>query len=231
MAGELVLRRRGDVHELLIDGAFAMSDHLDGASERQQVDLTLAAAVSGRHLLLGGLGLGLALRQAVATPTVARITVVELEPTIVAWHRTHLRRLSEDAFTDPRVELRIGDVADVLGETDASFDAIALDVDNGPDWLIRPGNARLYQPAFLDLITTRLTTDGAFSVWGAAHEPSLSAALQARFRRVSEHRIEVPRGEPDHLWIAASPAPRPPSGGRGGARGAQASPPSSASSS
>lgn len=231
VAGELVLRRRGRVHELLIDGIFAMSDHLDGASERRQVDLTLAAAGSGDRLLLGGLGLGLALHQAVATTAATRITVVELEPTIVAWHRTHLRGLTEDALTDPRVELRVGDVADVLGATEARFDAIVLDVDNGPDWLIRPDNARLYQPAFLDLVATRLAADGAISVWGAGHDPSLTTGLRARFQRVEEHRIEVPRGEPDHLWIAAGPRRSPPSRGGSGASRAQASPPSSASSS
>ena len=205
VSGELVLRRRGDVHELVIDGAFAMSDHLDGASERRQVDLTLAAAHRPRRLLLGGLGLGLALDQARRTAALAHIVVAEVEPTVVAWHRTLLRPTGGGPLDDGRVEVRVGDVADVLAAADEPFDAIALDVDNGPDWLIRPANARLYQPSFLEVVRDRLTAGGAFSIWSDRRVPALVAALHDRFERVDEQQVPVPRGQPDWLCVASGP--------------------------
>ena len=205
LTGELALRRRGDVHELVIDGTFSMSDHLDGASERRQVDLTLAAARSPRRLLLGGLGLGLALDQARRAPELTHIVVAEVEPTIVEWHRSLLRPTRGGPLDDGRVEVRIGDVADVLAATGEPFDAIALDVDNGPDWLIRPANARLYEPSFLEVVSDRLTADGAFSIWSDRRVPALATALHERFERVDEHDVAVPRGQPDWLCVAAGP--------------------------
>ena len=205
LTGELVLRRRGAIYELLIDGTFCMSDHLDGASERRQVALTLDAAREPRRLLLGGLGLGLAAERAVEAQQLTHIVVAEVEPTIVAWHRTLLRPTRGSALDDPRVEVRIADVADVLSAADRPFDAIALDVDNGPDWLIRPANARLYEPAFLDVICDRLAPAGAFSIWSERRVATLATALQQRFAQVEEHQVPVPRGEPDWLCVAARP--------------------------
>ena len=210
VTGELVLRRHGAAHELLIDGAFAMSSHIGGTSERTQVDATLAAA-SGepQRLLLGGLGLGLSLAHAVGVGSLRSIVVVEVEPKVVDWHRTLLRETTDDALADGRVSVTVGDVADVLADADVEpFDAIALDVDNGPDWLLRQANARLYEPAFLDRAAARLRPGGAFSVWGSRQAPGLVAALAGRFARVEEIEIPVPRGEPDWLCVAAGPLHR-----------------------
>ncbi len=210
VTGELVLRRHGEAHELLIDGIFAMSSHLGGSSERTQVDATLAAATGEpQRLLLGGLGLGLSLSQAVGVGSLRSIVVVEVEPRIVDWHRSLLRETTGGALADGRVSVTVGDVADVLADGHVEpFDAIALDVDNGPDWLLRQANARLYEPGFLDRAAARLRSGGAFSVWGSTQAPGLVAALAVRFSRVEEVEIPVPRGEPDWLCVAADPQRR-----------------------
>lgn len=202
--GEIVLRRGAAGVELICDGVFAMSSHLGGHSERLQVELTLRAASPARALLIGGLGLGFALARAVADPTLRRIEVVEVEPAIIDWHRSLLAELTAGALDDPRVTVVEDDVADVIRERH-SLDAIVLDVDNGPQWLLRPDNARLYRPAFLDSCATALRRRGALSVWAAHHSPELLAMLTPRFARVESVDVEVPRGDPDWIVVASGP--------------------------
>jgi spermidine synthase len=203
--GEVVLRRSASGVEVIVDGAFAMSSHLDGRSERRQIELTLAAASRPRSLLIGGLGLGLALARAVAVPTLDAITVVEVEPVIVGWHRTHLRELTGDALEDPRVTVVVGDVLDELARTGPSLDAIALDVDNGPSWLLRPGNVALYRSSSIRQAARRLAPTGAMSVWAPGPVPALAAALTDSFARVEVTELPVPRGPADRVVVATRP--------------------------
>jgi spermidine synthase len=203
--GVFVLRRSATVTELVTPGGFAMSSHLGGRSEQLQVDLTLAAVAEPRRLLLGGLGLGYALQRAVADRRLDRIEVVEIEPVLLRWHHTHLGGLTGAALADPRVTVRIGDVVDVVPQYERDLDAIALDVDNGPEWLLRPANAVLYTPPSLAALADALCDGGAVSVWGSARSPGLVASLGRVFSRVDEHEVPVPRGTPDWCCVARSP--------------------------
>lgn len=205
--GEIVLRRSGEGFELITDGAFAMASHLGGRSERRQVDLTIAAVHRPRHLVVAGLGLGLALAHAVGFPGLRRITVVEIEQAVIDWHRTLLRELTAGALDDPRVQVVNDDIAAVVHRADEPADALVLDVDNGPSWLLRPDNARLYEPPFLDACADLLQGQGALSVWGQGPSPPLVSALRRRFADVEEVLVPVPRGEPD--WICVARGPRP----------------------
>lgn len=209
VGGELVLRRAGGDYEIISNGVFLM-DTRGGASER----LLVRAAVEGLdgpvRLLIGGLGVGFSLAEALDLPGVAHVTVVEREPAVVDWHRGVLRPWSRGAADDPRVTVRRADLLDVLAEPappgeDGRFDALCLDIDNGPGWTVTPGNARLYSPAGLDLLTARLTGRGTLAVWSAAAEPAFEALLRTRFADVRVRPVPVPRGEPDAVHLARLP--------------------------
>lgn len=216
VGGELVLRRAGEHYEIISNGVFLM-DTRGGASER----LLVRAAVEGLdgpvRLLIGGLGVGFSLAEALELPGVAHVTVVEREPAVIAWHAAELRPWSRGALDDPRVTVRRADLLDYLaGPHDERFDALCLDVDNGPDWTVTPGNARLYGPAGLDLLARRLTPRGTLAVWSANAAPAFGELLRRRFGRVRVREVPVARGEPDVVYLASEP--RPAGGPRGGPR-------------
>ncbi|MFL6136365.1 MAG: spermidine synthase [Frankiaceae bacterium] len=200
--GELVLRRAGPHLEIISNGTFLM-DTRDGASERLLVRAALdAAGAAAPRLLIGGLGVGFSLAEACADPSVAAVTVVEIEPALVRWHETHLRAVTGEALRDPRVRLVVADLAEWLATTSDRFDAICLDVDNGPSWTVVPANARLYGAAGLRLLRGRLRPGGALAVWSAAAEPAFELLLRERFADVAVHRVPVRRGEPDVVHVA-----------------------------
>jgi spermidine synthase len=205
--GELSLRRRGEHHEIISNGVFLMSTD-GGVSERALVDEALALAegaspVGARRLLLGGLGVGYSLARACAHPSLQSITVIEVEPTIVAWHRRHLASALGEPLGDPRVVLEIADLARWLRwETREPFDVICLDVDNGPDWTVTDANADLYGHAAVARWHGRLEPGGVLGVWSAHAAPAYRRRLEACFPDVREVRVPAPRGEDDHLYLA-----------------------------
>jgi spermidine synthase len=218
VSGELVLRRHGGHHELVVDGSFLM-DTRDGRSERALARCALVAAPRPHRVLVGGLGMGFTLAEALADPRVRRVDVVELEPVLFGWHRRFLGQLSGAALADPRTHLQVGDVvAEVEAAPPGSWDAVCLDVDNGPDWLARPQNARLYRPAGLHALARALAPDGALAVWSAAPAPDLEARLREVFADVWAIPVESRTDRPDWVLLALSrPPPRPASSGSGAA--------------
>ncbi|MBB4775235.1 spermidine synthase [Actinomadura livida] len=207
VGGELVLRRAGAHYEIISNGVFLM-DTRGGASER----LLVRAAVQGLdgpvRLLIGGLGVGFSLAEALTLPAVAHVTVVEREPAVIAWHAAELRPFSRGALDDPRVTVERADLLDHLAAPHGPrYDALCLDIDNGPDWTVTPGNARLYGAAGLDLLTARLTPRGTLAVWSAGAAPAFEALLRGRFSRVRTRAVPVPRGEPDVVYLATGPRP------------------------
>lgn len=204
--GELVLRRRGAepqaVWEIISNGVFLM-DTAGGASERTLVRAALDA-VPGAALRVAvcGLGMGFSLREALAEPRVARVTVVEIEPALVAWHRGPLAPVSGGALDDVRVDVWVGDVGEWLAAAGPSYDAICLDVDNGPHWTVTAENRSLYDNPATAAVRRRLGTPGAFSVWSAAAVPAYERLLVRWFDTVTVHEVPVPRGEPDVVYVA-----------------------------
>lgn len=213
--GELVLRRDGDDFEIVHDGMFLM-DTRNGESERLLVTAALDMAGEPTSVLLGGLGVGFSLDQAIADDRLERITVVELHPVIVEWNRTHLGERAAERLSDDRVTIVTDDLVDWVDGTDAWFDVICLDVDNGPDWLAVPSNDRLYSGRGIAALAHRLAPDGVLAIWSAARSDALATELGSRFRVVSRIDVEVPRGEPDVIYLAR--------GRLGGERPDQASP-------
>ncbi|NGO73288.1 spermidine synthase [Streptomyces boncukensis] len=211
--GEVALRRRGPAHdptfEIIANGCFLM-DTSDGRSERLLVRAALGE-LDGRAapaVLIGGLGAGFSLAEAAAEPRWGRIAVVEREQAILDWHRTGpLGALSGAALCDPRTELVRADLVGYVHDAPRAYDALCLDIDNGPGWTVTDGNASLYSPAGLAACRERLTPGGVLAVWSAQPSAEFETSLRnAGFCRVRTEEIRVVRGVPDVVHFAARPA-------------------------
>lgn len=208
-SGEIVLRRRGECFEIIANGCFLM-DSSDGRSERLMVTAALDALdrPDGAHVLIGGLGVGFSLAEASADPRPARIAVVEREQAVIDWHTgtpAPLRRFAGLGHDDPRARLIQDGLLRYLATTDDRYDAVCLDIDNGPGWTVTDGNRALYGPAGLGLVDRVLNDRGVLSVWSARRDPEFTRLLESRFAWVKT--LEVPvlpgrRGEPDIVFLA-----------------------------
>ncbi|MFE7467077.1 spermidine synthase [Streptomyces sp. NPDC057499] len=204
--GEVVLRRRGDDFEIIANGCFLM-DTSDGRSERLLIDAALAALPAGRRapsVLIGGLGVGFSLARAAAEPRWGRIAVAERERAIVDWHlEGPLSAISGAALADPRTGILAVDLVDHLHTTTDRYDALCLDIDNGPDWTVTEDNSTLYSPAGLAACRERLTPGGVLAVWSAQPSADFEQALRnAGFTGVRTEEVSVARGVPDVVHLA-----------------------------
>ncbi|GAA2813055.1 spermidine synthase [Kitasatospora paracochleata] len=202
--GEVVLRRRGAHYEIIANGCFLM-DTADGRSERLLVQAALDRLTGdGRSVLIGGLGVGFSLAYAAAEPRWGRIAVVERESAIVDWHRTGpLAAFSAGALADPRVEVVRADLVAHLTGDGPRYDALCLDIDNGPDWTVTEGNAGLYGPDGLAACLRRLEPGGVLAVWSARPSAAFEQALRtAGFAEVDTLEVAVERGVPDVVHLA-----------------------------
>lgn len=198
--GEVVLRRRIDegrrVEELIINGAFAM-DSSETSTERLLAELVLPRRHAQR-VLIGGLGLGYTVA-AVAAKQVDRIDVVEIEQCLIEWGYQGATSTLAAVAADPRVRLHAGDVRLVLearyAEPAGPWDAIVLDIDNGPDFLIHEENSELYTKASLSAAYGQLTTGGTLAIWCQHPAPALLALLQGIAASAQQHVINTSRGE------------------------------------
>ncbi|MEU6079528.1 spermidine synthase [Streptomyces sp. NPDC047108] len=215
--GEVVLRQRGEHFEIIANGCFLM-DTSDGRSERLLIDAALAALPADRaqpSLLIGGLGVGFSLAHAAAEPRWGRIDVVEREQAVIDWHRSGpLARISADALADPRSRILRTDLVDHLrnsprphaAETVGGYDALCLDIDNGPDWTVTEDNDSLYGPSGLASCRDRLAPGGVLAVWSAQPSSAFEDALRnAGFTDVRTEEIIVARGVPDAVHLAVEP--------------------------
>ncbi|MGW1428400.1 spermidine synthase [Streptomyces sp. NPDC002431] len=204
--GEVVLRRRGGDFEIIANGCFLM-DTSDGRSERLLIDAALAALPADRtapSVLIGGLGVGFSLARAAAEPRWGRIAVAERERAIVDWHREGpLSGISGAALADPRTSILTVDLVEYLRTTTDRYDALCLDIDNGPDWTVTEDNGTLYSPAGLAACRERLTPGGVLAVWSAQPSADFEQALRnAGFISVRTEEVSVARGVPDVVHLA-----------------------------
>ncbi|MFI7020662.1 spermidine synthase [Streptomyces sp. NPDC050164] len=206
--GEVVLRRHGDRLEIIANGCFLM-DTSDGRSERRLIDAALDA-LAGRDrpdVLIGGLGVGFSLAHAAADPRWAGITVVEREHAIVQWHLDGpLSAFSAEALADPRTHIVEADLVAYVNETSATYDALCLDIDNGPGWTVTEGNGNLYSEAGLASCVRVLRPGGVLAVWSAQPSPEFEETLwNAGFQQVRTEEITVARGVPDVVHLGIRP--------------------------
>lgn len=223
--GELALLRRGCHFEIVANGVFLM-DTRGGESERLQVNAAADRIPPPGRMLIGGLGVGFSLAAALAHPRVDEVHVVEREPAVLRWNRGPLASANSNALLDPRVQAHEADVVDWLADAPGrSLDAICLDVDNGPEWLVTPGNTRLYARDGLRTAARVLSPDGILTIWSAAPAPALLARMNEYFAEVTVTEASAARGEPDVILQGQRPrwreaAGRVPTGRVGTAEGA-----------
>ncbi len=176
----LRLFRRGADFMIVLDRNELMNSRMSG-SEEALATMTIER-LGGRaapHLLVGGYGMGFTLRAALAAlGPQARVTVAELVPNIVAWARGPMAELTAGCLDDPRVTVAFADVAAVIGDGRGLYDAILLDVDNGPDGLVRAENDRLYNARGLAAARAALRPGGVLAVWSAAKDAAFARRLR-----------------------------------------------------
>jgi spermidine synthase len=195
----VVLRRRitdgRSVEELIINGAFVM-DSSETSTERLLADLALPAGRAQR-VLIGGLGLGYTVN-AVAAKEVDAIDVVEVEQCLIDWAYQGITATLAAVASNPQVHLYARDIKRVLeGAVDqpaGPWDAIVLDVDNGPDFLIHGENRRLYTRTCLNAAYSQLTSGGTLAIWCQHPAPQLLAILEGIAPSAQEHVIDTSRG-------------------------------------
>ena len=206
-AQTMELWRRGDELVIRVDGKELMGSRAHG-SEDALATLALAhlddAQRDAARVLVGGRGLGFTLAAALgAVGQGAQILTAELVPAIIDWNRGPLGHLAGHPLDDPRATLHTGDVADLIRAPGERFDAILLDVDNGPDWLTREGNRWLYSPRGLQAIERALRPRGTLAVWSATDDDAFTKRLAQSSLALTKHtaRSHNGKGRRHTIWI------------------------------
>jgi spermidine synthase len=205
---ELHLYQSGELFSIKIPGRGDLMNSRMHGSEKALAELACAkiAGVDKPRLLVGGLGMGFTLAAALqAVGPAAEVVVAELVPEIVAWNRTLIGAPAGQPLADPRSSVYVGDVADVIRQSAGGFDAILMDVDNGPEALVRTENEWLYSGDGLRATRVALRRGGVLAVWSAGPDRAFGKKLQQAGFGVSEHvvRPHRPGKGPRHvIWIA-----------------------------
>ncbi|MBB4197637.1 spermidine synthase [Rhodoblastus sphagnicola] len=205
--GALKLKRRGAEFSIMLGDNELMNSRLSGS---EQALATLSCericARPAPTLLIGGLGMGFTLRAALeSVGAQAQITVAELVPAVVAWARGPMAELHGASLTDARVKIVETDVARLIRAARACWDAILLDVDNGPDGLTRDSNDGLYSREGLLSARAALRPGGVLAIWSAHAAPEFAQALRKARFSVEEVKVRAngKRGGARHvIWIA-----------------------------
>jgi len=204
---ELRLLRRGAEFSIRLGRDELMNSRLSG-SEEALATMTCERIGSRKapRLLIGGLGMGFTLRAALASlgPD-ADITVAELVPAVVRWARGPMLAVFGDSLTDARVRIHEGDVGQLIRSGVSAFDAILLDVDNGPEGLTRDSNDVLYDLPGLSAACGALRLGGLLAVWAARPDPKFPRRLREAGFDVDEVRVRANKsraGARHTIWIA-----------------------------
>lgn len=203
----LRLLRRGDEFSIRLQGGNELMNSRLGHSEEALATLALErlAGCPGPRVLVGGLGMGFTLRAAQAVaPADARLVISEIVPELASWAEQHMGAVFGNCLSDPRVQVELRDVVTMIREADGTFDAILLDVDNGPEGLTRPGNDALYSEAGLMAARRALGPRGVLAVWSAAPAPLFSQRLSRCGFKVATHTVRASRGKRGNrhtIWI------------------------------
>jgi spermidine synthase len=207
--GTLRLMQRGSEFSIMSGTTELMNSRLSG-SEEQLASLS-AARIGTRakpRVLIGGLGMGFTLRAALASLVPdSEVVVAELVPAVIAWARGPLHPIHGASLDDPRIRLFEGDVARAI-TAGKPFDAILLDVDNGPDGLSRPANDRLYSAAGLAAAKAALTPGGHLAVWSSSPDARFTKRLRQSGMTVEELTVRATRsgrGARHTIWFATRP--------------------------
>jgi spermidine synthase len=204
--GELRLMRRGTEYSIRLGHNELMNSRLGGSEEALA---TIACGKVRSHkaprILIGGLGMGFTLRAALGSlGTDASVTVAELVPAVLAWARGPMAEVFGDSLNDPRVRIREADVGELIRSGPSAFDAILLDVDNGPEGLTRASNNALYDLHGLRVARTALRPGGVLAVWSAEPDRTFMQRLRTAGFEAEEVKVRARRsraGARHVIWI------------------------------
>ncbi len=211
--GELRLMRRGREFAITLGANELMNSRLGGSEAAlARLACTRLPDREAARVLVGGLGMGFTLRAALGElGSRARVVVAELVPEVAEWARGPLAEVFGGCLDDPRAELVVEDVRAMVAAARGSWDAILLDVDNGPDGLTRPSNDRLYDEAGLAAARAALAPGGVLAVWSSAPDAPFTRRLRRAGFAVEEApvRADGRGGGSRHLvWLATAPGGR-----------------------
>ncbi|MFK8030056.1 MAG: spermidine synthase [Gammaproteobacteria bacterium] len=205
---ELRLYQSGDLFSIKIPGQGDLMNSRVHGSEKALADLACEkfGNKAKARLLIGGLGMGFTLAAALeAVGPDAEVIVSELVPEVVTWNRTLIGEPAGHPLKDKRSRVIVGDVANIIRQEPAGFDAIMMDVDNGPEGLVRRENDWLYGSSGLRATHAALRPKGVLAVWSSSPDRAFTKRLQQAGFKVSEHTVRPHRagkGPRHHIWIA-----------------------------
>jgi spermidine synthase len=207
---ELRMYRSGDLFSMKIPGRGELMNSRQHGSEQALADLACARLghCGNQRLLVGGLGMGFTLAAALkAVGPRAEVVVAELVPEVVEWNRRLIGAPSGHPLSDPRSRVYVGDVGELIRQQPGGFDAVLMDVDNGPEALVRRENGWLYSLVGLQATRLALRPHGVLAVWSASADGAFGKQLRRAGFAVEESVVRPHRagkGPRHHIWIAAA---------------------------
>jgi len=207
----LRLKQRGTEFSIMLGSNELMNSRLSGSEEAlATLSVERIAHAQNPRILIGGLGMGFTLRAALGVlPDDAHVDIAELVPAVVRWARGPMSGIFAGSLDDRRVTVIEDDVARVIGQARALYDAILLDVDNGPDGLTVDANDALYAYSGLAAASAALKPGGVLAIWSAHPDPRFTARLKKSSFEVEEKRVRASRskrGARHVIWLATRPA-------------------------
>lgn len=211
--GELQLQKRGEDFEIIYNGVFLMATY-NGASEKTSIREALKQVTCREkgpiRVLLGGLGVGYSLQEALSLKEVERVVVAEIEPAIIKWNHRFFTRVNGNALEDHRTKLVQSDFKKVLEEevqlaserVSLRYHVIMVDTDNGSSWLSLPSNSFFYHLSGLSLIERCLHQGGVASFWCAKREKDFEERLNRVFQQVEFGRVPERTGHDGCYYLA-----------------------------
>lgn len=204
--GELSLHQRSGEFVVRIDGVVLMNSRAHHSEDQlAQLGCAHCRTLFSQRILVGGLGMGFTLRAALdRVGRDAQVDLAELVPEVIEWNRGPLSGLAGSPLSDVRVTVRAEDVLRVLVASPNGYDAVLLDVDNGPSALTAGSNQALYGEAGLRCIAKALRPRGVLALWSAGEDASFTARLERTGFGVRKERVRARRGKGSThvLWIA-----------------------------
>lgn len=212
--GDIRLIRRAEEFSIMLGTIALMNSRLSGSEEAMAgLSWNRLTNRTTPHMLIGGLGMGFTLRAALSElPATAKITVAELMPAVVTWARGPMAAIFGACLDDPRVTIKVSDVGKLIKAGKASYDAILLDVDNGPDGLTVETNDALYSNSGLKAARAALRPGGVLAVWASAPDRAFTQRLGRAGFSVEEERVRANgkgRGARHVIWLATNGPLRP----------------------
>lgn len=199
----LELRRRGDEYRIRA-GAHELMSSRDEASSRSLSELGCAHLQPAAHVLVGGLGMGFTLRAALDLVGDGIVEICELVPAVVEWNQGELGPLAGHPLRDPRTRLTVGDVGASIRGAESRYDAILLDVDNGPIALAHSDNHALYSSRGIAAAWRALKPEGVLAVWSLLDDERFTKRLKQHGFDARAHLVPGAhdRGREHVIWVA-----------------------------